>query len=197
LSQEEVEAIPSFVKSLKSVSWYCHGRKVDPGRGDVKLVPLDFAYAFVVLSLARKHRVKKFGEQMPTTFVQSIWTHLYQMGVFTRAFDCSRWAAIRNTLADCGLLFVVSNRYWFDPRGETRGKAMEFRLVDEYDVLLAQEEGEREEEEVIIQKPYPVHEPNRWRPVFVSPENRHYHLIERLERWETGEYGGAKFALAA
>jgi hypothetical protein len=140
LSPEEVASIPRFVKMLKSLSWYCHSRKVDPKRDDVKLVALDFAYAFVVLSLARKHRKRKFGEQMPTNFIQAIWNHLYGEGIFTRAFDASRWAAIRNTLADCGFLLFVSNRYWFDRRGEKRGKAMEWRLLDEYDVLLAREE---------------------------------------------------------
>jgi hypothetical protein len=194
LSQEEIDSIPHLVKSLKSRSWYCHGRRADPKRADVKLVPLDFAYAFVVLSLARKHRKEKFGEQMPTNFVQAIWNHLYQTGLFTRGFDASRWKAIRNTLADCGFLFFVDNRYWFDKNGEKRGKSMEWRLLDEYDVLLALEERG---EGAIIQEAYPVHEPNRWRPVLVNPENRHYRLIERLQTWEEDEYDGCCCAMAA
>jgi hypothetical protein len=195
-SEEEVEAIPRFVKSLKSRSWHCYNRRVEPKREGVKLVALDFSYAFIVLSLARRHRKERFGEQMPTNFVQAIWNHLYQAGLFTRAFDASRWAAIRNTLADCGFLLFVSNRYWFDRSGETRGKAMEWRLLDEYDLFLAW--GERVEgEEAIIQEAYPAHEPNRWRPVLVSPENLHYHLIGRLERWETDEYEGLFCPIAA
>jgi hypothetical protein len=118
LSEEEVASIPGLVRSLKSRSWYCHGRRVDPNRKDVKLVPLDFAYAFVVLSLARKYRKEKFGEQMPSNFVQAIWNHLFGTGLFTRAFDASRWKAIRNTLADCGFLLFIDNCYWFDKNGE-------------------------------------------------------------------------------
>lgn len=194
LSEEEVASIPGLVKSLKSRSWYCHGRRVDPKRQDVKLVPLDFAYAFIVLSLARRHRKEKFGEQMPTNFIQVIWHHLYENGIFTRAFDASRWAAIRNTLADCGFLLFVSNRYWFDRSGEKRGKSMEWRLLDGYDVFLAQEERG---EGAIIQESYPIHEWNSWRPVLVNPENRHYRLIERLQTWEEDEYGGFCCAMAA
>jgi len=193
LSQKEIDSIPGFVKSLKSRSWYCHSRKIDPKRQDVKLVPLDFSYAFVVLSLARKHRKQKFGEQMPTNFIQAIWNHLYEKGIFTRAFDCSRWAAIRNTLADCGFLLFVNNLYWFDRRGEKRGKAMEWRLLDEYDVFYTQEERE----EVIIQEVYPIYQPIRWRPLFVNLENCHFRLIERLERWESDDYGGLCCEVAA
>jgi hypothetical protein len=194
LSQEEIDSIPGLVKSLRSRSWYCHGRRVDPKRQDVKLVPIDFAYAFVVLSLARRHRKEKFGEQMPSNFIQVIWTHLYQSGIFSRGFDTSRWKAIRNTLADCGFLLFIDNRYWFDKDGEKRGKSMEWRLLDEYDVFLAQEERG---EEAIIQEAYPIHEPNRWRPVLVNPKNSHYRLIERSESWENEEYGGFCCAMAA
>lgn len=194
LSQEEIDSIPQLVNSLKSRSSYCLSRSGEPKRKDVKLVPLDFSYALIVLSLARMHRKEKFGEQMPSTFVRAIWNHLYETGVFSRAFDTSRWKAIRNTLTDCGLLFLVDNRYWFDKNGEKRGKSMKFRLLDEYDVLLAWEEGE---EEVILEEVYPVHEPNRWRPLFVNPQNRHYHLIGRLERWEDDECGSELWSMAA
>jgi hypothetical protein len=71
---------------------------------------------------------------------------------------------------------------------------MVFRLLDEYDVLLAQEE---KGEEAIIEEAYPIHEPNRWRPVLVNPKNSHYRLIERLQTWEEDEYEGFCCAMAA
>lgn len=195
LSQDDIDSIPKFVKILKSRSWYCDNRKVDLKRKDVKLVSLDFAYGFVVLSLARKYRKAKFGEQMPTKFIQIIWNHLYEAGIFSRAFDSSRWAGIRDTLADCGFLLFVSNRYWFDGRGEKRGKAMEWRLLDEFDVCVTQKAQEQEncgegdeERESIIKEVYEVHKPNRWRPVLVMPQNQHYYLIGRLITWEEDYY---------
>lgn len=173
ISADDMGRIDEYLDECKTMSWHLNAMKHDPKRYGVKITTEDFRIFMVVLGLGRKYRKAKFGEQMSSAWIKAIWTRLYETGMIDRAYDCSRVAAMRNTMADCGYLNCIDNSFYFDATGETKGKAMEWHLKPEYDVVNTQED----ERESIIEEVALVQPAFSWRPVLRMPLD----IIRKLE----------------
>jgi hypothetical protein len=171
-SEEEIAALPKVMKSLKNRAFYCYAMHHAPRKKGVKLTHLDFIYAFVVLDFCARHPDTE--DRLPHNRIEAIWGWLYEHGHFSRAFDNSRWAAIRDTLADCQFLEVIDKRYWFHAQGDKQGKPMQFRLKAQYCIEWQTCFDSGEEERVSIREAYPEFIPFLWRPEFVPPPEFDY-----------------------
>jgi hypothetical protein len=168
-TEEEVAVLPKVIKSLKNRAYYCYAMHHAPRKKGVKLTPLDFVYAFIVLDFCARHADKE--DRLPHNRIEFIWGWMYEHGHFTRAFDNSRWAAIRDTLVDCQFLDEIDKRYWFNAQGNKQGKPMQFRLKAQYCIEWDEFLDAGEEERVSIREVYPDFIPFLWRPEQVpAPE---------------------------
>ena len=120
LTEEEITVLPKVINSLKNRAYYCYAMHHAPRKKGVKLNHLDFIYAFLVLDFCARHPDGE--DRLPHNRIKSIWGWLYEHGYISRAFDNSRWAAIRDTLADCQFLDEIDKRYWFFTQGDKQGK---------------------------------------------------------------------------
>ena len=161
-TEEEVAVLPKVIKSLKNRAYYCYAMHHAPRKKGVKLTPLDFVYAFIVLDFCARHADKE--DRLPHNRIEFIWGWMYEHGHFTRAFDNSRWAAIRDTLVDCQFLDEIDKRYWFNAQGNKQGKPMQFRLKAQYCIEWDEFLDAGEEERVSIREVYPDFIPFLWRP---------------------------------
>jgi len=127
ISGRDEERIPAWLHEVRETSWHLANNACKAKRAGTKVTSRDFAIAQVVLGLAGKCRKIRFGHQMPTAYVAAIWPSCFKTGWVDRGFDSSRFAAIRNTMADHGMIDLVSQKYWFDrqQRGEGEGDGME------------------------------------------------------------------------
>jgi len=171
-TEKELAALPKVEKALKNRSYYCYAMHHAPKKKGVKLDRLDFVYAFIVLDFCARHADEE--DRLPHNRIKAVWTWLYEHGHISRAFDNSRWAAIRDTLADCQFLDMIDNRYWFYAQEDKQGKPMQFRMKAEYCIEWDHFLDGGEEEEVSIREVYPEFVPFNWRPAFVAPPGFDY-----------------------
>ena len=169
LDEDELHQVPQALSDYRQIGYHCMAFRTDPQAKGKKLTHEDFTHALVVLSICARYPNK--DGSMPHKRVQSIWNALRAAGIFQRGFDNSRWAAIRNTLADLGYLELQDETYYWFQDGEKKGQAMKWRLKAEYcctfegiQPLLILEDGSTN----IFARGYSPnahdHVPERWRP---------------------------------
>jgi hypothetical protein len=147
LSEDQLATIPAGLDYYLPMAQHCYAMRVDTdAKGVNPVTVVDFQCGFLCLAtIAMKPNE---DDQVPTALVEAIWKRLYDQGIFTRAWNNSRWKVIRNAMADCDYVEEIDRRYWFDPRkketGEV-GKAMQFKLRSEFcwsfDHVFGEEEG--------------------------------------------------------
>jgi len=102
-SDEEREALTSgrVRKQLYDRINYIYAMHHEPKKQGVCITKDDVFMAWVVFDFIARHPNKDNKE--PNKRAEGIWTCLHQelTEVFPRAWDNSRWAALRNTFADC------------------------------------------------------------------------------------------------
>lgn len=113
---------------------------------------------------------------MPSARLKACWTRLYEAGVFLRAWDDSRWAAIWRTLSDCGFLAVGGTDYWFDACGRGKGHAMEWRLDPRWSLAG----GADTRTHTSLQEALPLYRPGLHRPNKVQPPSWPYQDAEAI-----------------
>jgi hypothetical protein len=106
-----VEALPDAVRYYKQLSYYLYAQHVAPRRKDVRLTAVDFAIAMAVISAFATS--PKADASLPQLACKRLWMEAYSAGLVSRAWNDSRWAAIWRTLADCQMIDVVDERYWW------------------------------------------------------------------------------------
>jgi hypothetical protein len=115
--------------SYRDHSYYCMAYHVKPA-GKRILLAVDFQIALILLSIIALNPNE--DKQLPTELVKSLWDKVAKKLGRDRAFDYSRWAAIRNTLSNCQLLTWHDNRYWFYEDDDKKGKAMQWELAPQF-----------------------------------------------------------------
>jgi hypothetical protein len=178
-TEEELEALASgkVRKHLYDRINYVYAMHHKPKKQGVCITKDDVYMAWVVFDFIARHPNKDNKE--PGTRAEAIWTYLHDQDpvAFPRAWDNSRWAALRNTLADCQFLLEVDSTYWFHI-GKTgkMGKPMQWYLKEAYCIdwqavmLNPEEEGKTSIREV-----FPPFVPENWRPTFLLPGKVAYH----------------------
>ncbi|MFL5860100.1 MAG: hypothetical protein ACJ780_04870, partial [Solirubrobacteraceae bacterium] len=132
------------------------------GEGAARLTCEDFMVALTILSIIALDPAD--DHQLRCVRVEGIWKALHRLGLTDRAWCCQRWAAIRNLLADAGVLNLVDKTCYFGQyQGKGYGKAMQWFLKPEYVFDFNREEGERHP----ICQVLPSFVFQRWRPFIV------------------------------
>lgn len=164
-TEAEVAAIPDMLEQARDHSNYLYAMRHEPKKKSVKLERLDFAVALVILTFRRLYGVgdDRPEKENPQDWIEAIWNWGYRNQHWQRAWDNSRWTAIRNTLADCGFLNLVDETYWFDADHPGRGKAMQWELKPEFALSTYKEEKRN-----IHSGGVPLYQACRWRPELIS-----------------------------
>jgi len=176
-SDDELEALSSgrVRKQLYDRINYVYAMRHEPGREGTTITKDDVFTAFVVFDFIARHPNKDNKE--PSKRAEAIWTYLHRElpEVFPRAWDNSRWAALRNTFADCQFLQDVDPTYWFFRDGGKRGKPMQWFLKEAYCINWeAVFSGAEEEGRTSIRERFPPFIIENWRPVLQMPGEMAY-----------------------
>jgi hypothetical protein len=137
MPEDEFERLPELVRRYESIANYCYAMRGEVRRKDVALTRQDFAIGLAVAALCSVH---KKDEGLPQKFVKRVWQTAKERGLVSRPFNDSRWATLWRTLADCGLLDVADETYWFDPSGQEKGRCMAWSLQSAYNLAEETEE---------------------------------------------------------
>jgi hypothetical protein len=187
LNEDELQQIPQAISDYRKIGFHCMAFRTEPKAKGKKLTHEDFTQALVLLSICAKYPNK--DGSTPHNRVQSIWNALHAEGIFQRGFDNSRWAAIRNTLADLGYLELQDETYFWFQDGDKKGQAMKWCLKAEFcctfeDIqpLLILEDGSTN----IFARGYSpnAHDyvPERWRPEPKDPRRSLFDAPDWEER---------------
>lgn len=167
-SDEELEALSSgkVRKQLADRINYVYAMHHKPKKEGVCITKDDVFMAWVVFDFIARHPNKDNKE--PTKRAEAIWDYLHEQDpeAFSRAWDNSRWAALRDTFADCQFLQEVDRTYWFFRDGKKQGKPMQWFLKQAYCIEWEEVFSESMEgEETSIRERFPPFIAEKWRPM--------------------------------
>jgi hypothetical protein len=177
-SEEELEALSSgkVRRRLYDRINYVYAMRHAPKKQGVCITRDDVFTAWVVLDFIARHPNKDNME--PNKRAEAIWAYLHEQlpEVFPRAWDNSRWAALRNTFIHCQFLQEVDRTYWFFGDGGKRGKPMQWFLKQAYCIdWEAVFSGSEEEGKPSIRERFPPFISENWRPVLRMPDEWAYY----------------------
>jgi hypothetical protein len=147
VTEQELARIP------QAMAWYqeqhlvarMHALGYECKRPDVKIRREDEAAFMAVLALAST-KVKTEGPAaywLSHEFLRWIWTKACQRGYIKRPWNNSRASALGITARALGYCHIEDLTYKFDPDGLEKGKAMNWRLLDEFNFFLLGREREK------------------------------------------------------
>jgi len=181
LSQEQVEMVPALMQRLRNTAYYCMTYRQQPKQRDVKLTYKDFCQFLIVQSIIYQNQHGMNHErENPTECAKAIWERLRQLmpEEFNRAWNYSRYAAMRNTIADRDMTVLISEEYYFFEDG-TPGKAMQWHIKEEFLVEFDENKDSRERTRIYAQGNVFT----GWRPRLVGAPELDDSLLNEPEYW--------------
>ena len=95
------------------------------------ITPLDYAIALMIHSVCPPNS----DGTMPYASVREVWQSLYHSGAITRAWNSSKYTAIRNWFSEQGQINWTDNRFWCDGGDGKRTKGIACKFTVNADLL--------------------------------------------------------------
>jgi hypothetical protein len=172
--EDQLERLPEAVRwyQANGMAIRVYALRPECGRQDITVTRQDCAELLGVMSLCGAHLKT---EEFPQRFAMRVTMLAYERGLLQRGWNDSRWKVVRNAAKDCGYADVKSTEFWYDPLGEDKGRAMQWKLKPKFSFFERPQEvvggGEEREGRIIAeggdaQVPTPEYRPGLYRPVW-------------------------------
>ena len=161
---EALATLPDLAQRYKSLSYYCFATRVQAKQKRTRIVANDFAIALALIKIVKPHLQR--GTDCPQKLIRILWGKAFADGIVDRAFDCGRWSAIWQTLANQSLLTVESEFYWYHPLGSQKGQCMAWAVGD-YAAAQGDNEETKEEKTPDMRGGPPRPLPGKWTPTWL------------------------------